>query len=198
MIDDIEELRKQECEKYTNLYMDKDNFYKNTYDHRGYGRGNWGGEISDLILNLSADSILDIGCGYGYFCSTIKSRGIKNVYGLDIASVKTNNIIDDKSITFINGVAHSLPFKDNEIDIITSFDVLEHCLRSDIDLIFNEMYRVCKIGCIFTISYRPSQELYKKLPLHMTVEPEIWWIEKLSELFSVEGTGRYLICFKDK
>jgi ubiquinone/menaquinone biosynthesis C-methylase UbiE len=192
----IHEKRLIERNKYESIYVDKENYYKRHNDLRGYGRNNFGKKISNYIVNLNPTSILDVGCGYGYFCNDMQLSGIKNVYGMDIASVKTGNVINNANIKFITGEAHSIPFEKNSIDIITSFDCLEHCLEDDIDVIFDEMHRVVKNMCIFSIAYRQSGENTNGMVLHMTVKPESWWMEKLSKNFIVKKSDSYLICIK--
>ena len=192
----IEELRKLERDKYESIYVDKDQHYRKRNDSRGYGRGNHGKNIMPYILAIKPSSLLDIGCGFGNFCNDIQKSGIEKVYGMDIASVKTGNVIDNPNIKFIDGEAHHLPFEDNSIDIITSFDCLEHCLENDIDVIFSEINRVVKNRCVFSIAYRQSGEDTNGVILHMTVKPESWWVEKLNKLFTIEKSGGYLICIK--
>ena len=192
----IDEKRELERNKYENIYIDKENHYKDHNDRRGYGRGNFGKNISNYILKLKPTSILDIGCGYGNFCNDMQQSGVENVYGMDIASVKTGNVINNSHIKFITGEAHNIPFENNSIDIITSFDCLEHCLEDDVDIIFKEMHRVVKDRCIFSIAYRQSGENTNGIILHMTVKPENWWIEKLNKLFIVSKSDSYLICIK--
>jgi ubiquinone/menaquinone biosynthesis C-methylase UbiE len=196
-MDEIENLRLLEQKKYESIYIDQNNHYKINNDRRGYGRGNHGANMVSYVLNKQPHSVLDIGCGYGNFCDQIQKGGIIDVYGMDIASVKTGNVIDNKNIKFLTGEAHSLPFDDNSIDIITSFDVLEHCLEPDIDVIVKEIHRVVKNECIFSITYRQSGEnMENGLVVHMTVKPESWWIDKLNNYFLVKKENKYLMCFK--
>ena len=189
-------LRNQEREKYESIYVDKNNHYKSKNDIRGYGRRNHGKKITPYIISLKPSSLLDIGCGFGDFCNDIQKLGVEKVYGLDIASVKTGNIINNNNITFVSGEAHSLPFENKSIDIITSFDVMEHCLEEDIDIIFSEINRVVKNIVVLSIAYEHSGENTNGVILHMTVKPKNWWIEKLNKLFNVEYMDKYLICHK--
>lgn len=197
----IDDSRKLERDKYESIYVDKNQHYRKKNDARGYGRCNHGSNIIPYILSIKPASILDIGCGFGNFCDDVQKAGVEKVYGLDIASVKTGNVINNPNIQFIDGETHHLPFEDNSIDIITSFgciegDCLEHCLENDIDIIFSEMHRVVKNRCVFSIAYRQSREDAAGVILHMTVKPENWWIEKLNKLFTVEKSDVYLICIK--
>jgi ubiquinone/menaquinone biosynthesis C-methylase UbiE len=192
----LEDLRQKEREKYESIYLDKDQYYRKRNEARGYGRNNHGKYKFPYVLNLKPTSVLDIGCGFGNFCNDLQTSGIENVYGMDIASVKTGNVINNPKIQFIDGESHHIPFEDSTIDIITSFDCLEHCLENDIDVIFTEMNRVVKNRCVFSIAYRQSGEDTQGVILHMTVKPKSWWIEKLNKLFVVEKSDNYLICIK--
>jgi glycosyltransferase involved in cell wall biosynthesis/SAM-dependent methyltransferase len=166
----------------------------------GYGRLCWGENMLETLKSWKASSLLDVGCGYGNFCDAA-SIFVPKVYGLDIASVATGNIIDNPDITFFDGEATHLPLPENAVEWVTSFDCLEHCLEEDIDDILGEFDRVARKGFILSISYEPCE--MDGMPLHMTVKPESWWMEKLGKYGKIEKFGKapitgapYLICRK--
>lgn len=166
----------------------------------GYGRAFWGQGMVEYLEASQPGAVLDVGCGYGRFCDAV-SRFVPQVYGVDIASVKTGNVIDNPKVTFIDAEAKEIPLPDRIVDWVTSFDCLEHCLEADIDLVLREFDRLARRGFILSISY--DQDYIGDVPLHMTVRPETWWIEKLSAYGKVVKTGQvpltgvpYLICKK--
>lgn len=178
----------EEFEKYKEIYSGKiGESYVSKYDV-GYGRGFWGEGAIDFILSQNPKSVLDVGCGYGRFCDAISEK-VEKVYGLDIASVITHNVIENNKINFIHGEAKKIPLDDNSIEWITSFDCLEHCLPQDIDEILNEFNRVSTKGWVFSISY--SSDSFDGLQLHMTVNPEKWWLDKISKYGKIER-GNYI------
>ncbi|MBT8341608.1 MAG: DUF268 domain-containing protein, partial [Desulfatitalea sp.] len=145
-------------------------------------------------------SLLDVGCGYGRFCHAA-TQFVPKVMGLDIASVASGNVIGNPAIEFIDGEAKRLPLPDHAVEWITSFDCLEHCLEEDIDTVLSEFDRVATKGFVLSISYDP--DYLADVPLHMTVKPEPWWLEKLSRFGEVTHQGRvpitgvpYLVCRK--
>ena len=150
--------------------------HTNTHNNGGYGRGFFGENAIPFIRNISPKSLCDVGCGYGRFCNEI-SNFVDDVYGVDIASVATGNVISNEKIKYIDSDAKDIPLTNNSVEWITSFDCLEHCLPQDIDTILKEFDRIASKGFLFSISYDPCWD--HGLQLHMTVKPEEWWIEKL-------------------
>jgi ubiquinone/menaquinone biosynthesis C-methylase UbiE len=182
-----------EREKYLSLYngtMAKLLKYDYQYCDRqqgGYGRNRWGfGAINFLIWNR-ADSICDIGCGYGYFCN-LCTTFINKVYGVDIASVETGNVVNNRQIEFISADARNLPIPDGAVEWTTSFDCLEHIPEEGIDQALSEMRRIATVGMIVTISTEPCG-MYTEI-LHNIVKPIEWWHEKLRKYGIPQRIGR--------
>ena len=191
---DVIDFHRREQKKYIDLYIDKDKSYKLLHDKRGYGAVNHGKRAQKLILSLSPKSLCDVGTGQGQFCVWAAKKGIKAV-GVDIASVLLGKVIHYPGVAYYSGEARSLPLKSKSVDLVTSFDVLEHCLPEDIDTIIKEFFRVARKALVLKISYRQARE--RSLDgqvLHMTVRSKFWWKEKLSVVSSVKEVDKYLVC----
>jgi len=191
----LTERQEQELAKYVDV------FNRGTTGTPGvYGHNNWGAGCYDYLKTLNIQSILDIGCGKGVFVNDMVTLfNIPEVYGLDIASVRTGKHIQNDKINWIDSQAHDIPLSDNSIEYITSFDCLEHVLEEDVDTIVDEFYRVCTKGLILRITYR--QAIERSLSgdiLHMTVQTESWWINKFSRKFNLDSiySNDYLIFTK--
>lgn len=196
-----------EKEKYISIYAGElSKFYnKNDFDginDGGYGRRCWGCGCFDYIKNKNIKSICDVGCGYGVFCNYIVDF-VDDVYGIDIASVDTGNVIKNKNIKYISSEAKSISLPDKVVEYVTSFDCLEHCLPEDIEDILKEFDRISTKGFIFSISYDYCS--CAGVDLHMTVRSEDWWIERISKFGNVKKYGNvpitgipYIICEKDE
>jgi ubiquinone/menaquinone biosynthesis C-methylase UbiE len=201
----ISERTMNERKKYLDIYSGE---HAKRYENQnmpgklggGYGRICWGEGMLELMRQWKVHSLLDVGCGYGNFCDAA-TLFASRVYGLDIASVATGHVVNNPEIVFFDGQANSLPLPDGSVEWITSFDCLEHCLEQDIDHILNEFNRVAVKGFVLSISYEPCE--VEGVPLHMTVKPESWWVDKLRRYGSVTKEGRvpitgvpYLVCRK--
>ena len=103
----------------------------------------------------------------------------KNIYGLDFASELSQECID-LDIKFIKANAHEIPLPDKSIDLITSFDFMEHVHPDYLEKTINEMKRV---GCKYMfhkIARGPSAAHHKKLgQLHLIQEDPEFWIEQV-------------------
>ena len=159
---------------------------KKYFSSRNYGRQNWGEGTYDLIKELKVQSLIDVGCGRNNFVQWAREQGIEAT-GVDIASGKADVICP----------AHSLPFADKQFEYLTSFDMMEHILPQEVDEVLDEFNRVTSKGFLFHIAYRESRVKVFGKQLHLTVEPESWWIEKI-EKFGTTNVFRGLTSKKDR
>jgi len=102
----------------------------------------------DFVLNYieagSANKLLDVGCGSGYFCKLAVDKGF-DVTGLDatpelIAEAKKRA----SGKNFIVGEMEQLPFEENYFDIVCGFNSFQYA--TDIKNALKEAKRVLKDG----------------------------------------------------
>lgn len=106
-------------------------------------------------------TVLDAACGEGYGTNLIANKANK-VFGVDISKTAIDHAKDkykSKNIQFIESSATNIPLDDNLIDLVVSFETLEHMLEQD-DLI-KEFKRILKPNGIIIIS-SPDKEFYKE------------------------------------
>ncbi|SDD66659.1 Methyltransferase domain-containing protein [Pricia antarctica] len=89
--------------------------------------GNSGYEhVFEFLKSTSADTILDVGCGSGFFSNLAHLKGL-NVTGLDasaplIEQAKKRN----PSINLHVGEMEELPFEDHSFDIVCAFNSIQY------------------------------------------------------------------------
>jgi SAM-dependent methyltransferase len=96
--------------------------------------------------------VLDIASGEGYG-SNLMALNASEVIGVDIdfdTIEKAKEKYKDPKLTFIQGSADKIPVKDSSVDVITSFETIEH--HDKHDEMMNEIKRVLKPGGILLIS----------------------------------------------
>lgn len=96
--------------------------------------------------------VLDIACGEGYG-SNLMSKKAKQVYGVDINEdvvCFAKKKYKEGNLTFKVGSTSNIPLEDNSVDVITSFETIEH--HDEHDEMMSELKRVLKPNGIIIIS----------------------------------------------
>tara|TARA_B100000886_G_C20376748_1_gene472089 strand:- start:222 stop:836 length:615 start_codon:yes stop_codon:yes gene_type:complete len=122
------------------------------------------GCINFILNNLVGDSVLDIGCGTGFLCNLIESKG-KLVTGADfvIGSAKEKY----PNINFVETGIEKTVFTDNQFDTVISAHTIEH-IKNPQNAI-NELRRICSRQLIVIL---PCQRPYRyTFDLHVNFFP---------------------------
>ena len=100
------------------------------------------------------ESILDAGCGDGFFCHWIREKtGARRVAGIDISEKRLERarwrypVID-----YLRGELPALPFKEGEFEVVTCIEVLEH--QEDPAAAIKELARVARRFVVVTVPNR--------------------------------------------
>ncbi len=123
---------------------------------------------------VKTGSLLDIGCGEGFFIKKI----LENIKGLKAAGIdvseKNLKLAQKNSprARFVKSDACRLPFKDDSFECVTALELLEHVTRPDKVLL--EIRRVLKKGGTFVCTIPNSDALQWKI---------IWsfWVQTLGK-----------------
>ena len=120
-------------------------------------------------VSTDAEVVLDVGCADGVFSKVIlKATKAKKLTGLDV--VKTSiawakkHWKNEKSMKFMVGDAHTLPFSNNTFDAVFCLEALEHV--ADPIKALSEFKRVMKKGG-YGVFLVPSDNNLFKL---------VWWL----------------------
>lgn len=137
--------------------------------------------LADVPSFLPGDEItvLDLGCGGGNILGFLKDKFPEwRVAGLDISS-DALAIGRERfpKIEFIKAPAHKIPKADESIDLVTSFDSLEHF--EELNKVLAEVRRVLKENGVFYIS----------VPLEKQFPTLYWILYKLGWKGKVEFAG---------
>ena len=111
--------------------------------------------VAERLLGsrLRGSCFLDVGCGGGFLAEEFRRLDLR-VWGLDVsynstlaAQMHAARDPHKVPITYVQGFAERLPFKDHSLDLVACCDMLEHV--TDRQTVLEEISRVLKPGGIF-------------------------------------------------
>lgn len=138
-----------------------------------------------FVERLAQDKrILDVASGSGYG-SALLSKTAKSVIGIDLdkdAVEKARAMYGNEKLKFEVGDAGALKLNDKSVDLITSFETIEHL--ENVGAYLKELLRVSTDEAIVCIS-TPNKEIYKeKNPFHVKEYTKQEFVDLLKRYFS--------------
>lgn len=112
--------------------------------------------LRDLLLDVKAKNILDVGCGEGFYISYLRQNCplALNITGID-SSYEALSLAQELNPCqkFIQGNIYNLPHKDKTFDMVICLEVLEHL--EAVGAALNELCRVSRKYCLLSIPHEP-------------------------------------------
>jgi ubiquinone/menaquinone biosynthesis C-methylase UbiE len=161
------------AKQYEGDYWDGDRRYG--YGGYTYMPDRWKSVAEALIQNYNltnGSKILDVGCGKGFLLYEMKLINPElDIKGIDISDYGLKNAKDEiKPFLSKHNAKDTLPFKDNEFDLVISLGTLHNFRIFDLEKSIMEIERVGKQGYIMLESYRNNQELFNLQCWALTAE----------------------------
>jgi uridylate kinase len=133
---------------------------------------------------LNPKTVLDVGCGTGHLVKYLRQMGI-DAYGVELSS-HALELAEEASRPYLRqGDIVKLPYGDDEFDLVTSFDVLEHIERSKIKKSVEESIRISKKYVLHKVYTRENlwiSWLHGKDYSHISVFDRKYWQRLFGEL----------------
>ena len=174
---------------------------KREFGYRQGGIWNFQALLDKLteLLGLP-ESAIDIGSGCGGLIATLNNNGIKGT-GLEFSQFAIDNaVMGAQKYLIKQDVAQTPWLVQEQYDLLTAIDLMEHVFSTDVDAIIKEMKRVTKKYIVAKIctaqlpreiwnakkaSYEEVYEQAKREGFewlvasgHVTCQPPEWWINK--------------------
>jgi len=117
--------------------------------------------LINKYLNTSANkrSLLDIGCGPGFFLKSASSRF--DVCGIELSKSASDYANNELSLNVINSSFATNIFGPEQFDVVTLWDTLEHL--NDPHDVLNEISRIIKRGGLLAFATGDFQSICAKL-----------------------------------
>ena len=127
------------------------------------------------LLTTDLD-VLDIACGAGYGAAMIAEKA-RSVVGVDASSdviAHARRRYQRENLTCIHGFCAEIPLEDSSVDVVVSYETLEHIFEQD--EFINECRRVLRPRGKLLIS-TPNVEIYN----HNRQDPNPFHVKELSQ-----------------
>lgn len=138
------------------------NWFQQQYDENNknknlpfiYGRKFVLDELETVLSHLPKGSkILDVGSGTGHLTALIQSKGFE-VHGIEPSEEMLNAAkVNFPNIPFQYGLSSTIPFGDNQFDLIVAFEVLRYLNDDVVNASYKEFHRVLKPGGKFFVTH---------------------------------------------
>jgi SAM-dependent methyltransferase len=161
----------EEAKKYIDAY--KDPHYRMSAHRRAM--------IRDIIGLTPGKSLLDVGTGHGETLREAQEQG-KLAKGTETVPVLLNENV-------VYALLPNLPFGDDEFDIVTSFEVLEHLLPADVVPALQELARVAKSWVV--VSVCTQADVVGGVNLHPSARSEEEWHATFREAFGADVVAEF-------
>ena len=100
-----------------------------------------------ILKKLKFQSVLELGCGFGWNLKRIDREFKCSIYGIDFSKSQIENsksFLNNNKIQIIEGRITKLPYENESVDLLFSFGVLLNLHYSEINQVVNEAIRVSK------------------------------------------------------
>jgi SAM-dependent methyltransferase len=162
--------RENEAAKYADAYNDPQ--YRMPVHRRAGIR-----DILGYEYNRGLRSVLDVGTGRGETLTEAEDMGYELIYGTETVDVLCGDRV-------VRALLPELPFYDEEFDLVTCFEVLEHLLPADLEAALLELKRVATRRVVVSVCTNP--DIRGGVNLHPSHMPEADWIALLKRVWQTD------------
>lgn len=128
----------------------------------------FGMEADELFGNRD---VFDLGSGFGGTAVRYLEYGARSVVGMEISLVlveHSNRFAEERGVQdrvrFVEGFGEDLPLGDEQFDLVTMYDVMEHVISPR--KVLEEAYRVLRPGGLFATVFPPYYDITAGSHLH--------------------------------
>lgn len=103
--------------------------------------------IQAMLPDLSGKRVIDLGCGYGWFCRSARAAGASEVLGVDLSAKmldRARELTDDTNIKYLLGDLEQLALPAQTFDLVYSSLTLHYL--ADITPLFTAIHQALKPG----------------------------------------------------
>lgn len=131
----------------------------------------------DWMQPAPGSSVTDWGCGTGRVGAQLFVRG----HTVRLVDIAPNAYRGD--LPFVEACLWDLPIDLGPTDYGFCADVMEHIPPEHVDAVLRGIAQRTRLSCYFQIALFDDIHFTSHGPLHLSVFPETWWMDKINAIF---------------
>lgn len=103
--------------------------------------------LKGMLPDLSGKSVIDLGCGYGWFCRAARELGALEVTGIDLSEkmlARAAELTNDAHICYQRSDLESIALEENSLDLVYSSLALHYL--PELNTLFGKVQKALKPG----------------------------------------------------
>ncbi len=178
----------EQKELYNSMYSE--GAYKNLYvEDRNVPYHYWMSAAylyeKHILRPYSNISVVDVGCGIGWFVEALIYIGRLHVMGIDISEVAIQRSRVKQNLVCLDICSVNFPAPNPLFDLAVSIGTFEHILKENLEQAMINTFVLSKRG-VFWIDQGPD-------PTHHTNENPAWWANYIAEVTGLPAIVDYLM-----
>lgn len=163
-------------------FYDAEYFTKGTKsNYAPYAPGGWAEWLADMVVSyLAPESVLDVGCAYGFVVGRLREVGIAAT-GFDISDYAISRADLRVRPHIWIGDASDRSSYDEEVDLVLATELPEHLTEEQSESFLRNARSVAQRALLLTAMYPDGQEpdpsFIETDHSHINVKPVSWWLE---------------------
>lgn len=137
-----------------------------------------------FIKTYKTNSIIDYGCGIGFYLESGYNNGVKNLRGFDIGGDKLKPYINPLVKDYIEFLDCTQPISSEKYDCVISLETGEHIEPSGSDCFVDNICNSLNYGGLILFSAAPLGQYGSG---HINCQPKSFWVEKFEKRNVVEN-----------
>lgn len=135
--------------------------------------------IFEHIKNYAPKTLVDLGCGQGYYVRAFRKNFEIDAIGVEVSSYCCEKYLHD--VPHHNLDIHLFLKTASQFDVVFCTDVLEHIALEDIHTIVEGMSKISNKAFLGIANH---SDIQCGIELHLIQQPSSWWVNLLSSYYS--------------
>jgi len=161
-------------------FYDADYYTAGTKSSYGpYGPGHWAVDLTVMVVEyLAPDSVLDVGCAYGYIVERLRRVKI-DAWGFDVSAYAISQSVIPSS-TWVGAAEDPNAYGDTQVDLALATEMCEHLVPAQARAFLRNAYaHADRMLLLIALDLGGDGDPTEGDHSHINFRPLEWWLAEL-------------------